>query len=129
MAGELGASRHHLGDRNTLALSVSMQRSGSATIGRTRLKSAQSGNSPSRYSSNDVVADLGVQGVAKAEEGDEDVARLGDSVLARADTSARSGSSGRRREGERLADREVGKVVVVLREKEGQHLSVIQWQA
>lgn len=71
-------------------------------------------SSPSGNSSNDVVSDLGVEGVAQTEKSDQDVASLGDSLLASADTSAGSGSTSGSGEGQSLADGQVRKVVVVL---------------
>jgi len=111
VACQLGSSRHHLSDRNSLAFSVEEQ---SGSVGRKDWGRKRRPSSPSRHSTNDVVADLGVEGVAQTEEGDEDVASLGDGLLAGADTSAGGRSTSSSGESQGLADGQVREMVVVL---------------
>lgn len=68
----------------------------------------------SRDSSDDVVSDLRVEGVAKTKEVDEYVPRLGDGLLTSSDSSTGGLDSRRGSKGEGLSDGQVGEVLVVL---------------
>lgn len=89
MAADLAARSQELGDGDALALAAG-------------------------YAADDVVSDFGVERVLEPEERQEYVALALYRLLARVDASSDGGRARGRGEAERLADRQVRQVVVVL---------------